>query len=589
MVDRDFKDDTEAGFCRYGQDKDSKGLLLPTAVAKAIEADAAFRQEAIQEALEHLAAASRVAQAEAQALQEAKAQKQQAKLSQRANSAKDVPACGAAAGGVRGMPLPPIRIHSPHELADAVSFARGFLAKTMPPGVLPAQVSEDLLVAVLLVSAYRYPDYAMADVLFYLVDPLWDAPEQILHDVRNTCQGLAQAQTAAWFQKFDEQIAVLLADDTKNLTRLLQMVHLHWFNAMHQPVEAGGVVGAKVVAGTEEGARTAATARAQETIAVFSPEALEAAAVTLSEMPSERRAAGVRTLQNARVNYGRRSLPHARQAIDNLEAKKSEFENLLQPIERLQEDLVLAAAMPAPEFRLSPMLLLGEPGIGKTFLASQLADALGVPSEKISAGGGHGSFQLTGSHSTWTGAQPGAVAALLAKSAFAAPVLVIDEVDKLSDGRHPLLPVLLDLLDAGTAKRFRDEYFEMELDASRMVVVLTANDIGKVPVPLLSRVQVFTVPAPQPAQRLRIIEQTMAALVRKTGHCIGLAPGAPEQLSQRMDIDLRQLHRLVSAAFASALQAGSAVASIKQPDALGASGLSGFNLAGWEPSKGQLC
>ena len=302
MVDRDFKDDTEAGYCRYGQDNDSKGLLLPTAVAKAIEADAAFRQEAIQEALEHLAAASRVAQAEAQALQEAKAQKQQAKLSQRANRAKDVPACGAAAGGVRGMPLPPIRIHSPHELADAVSFARGFLAKTMPPGVLPAQVSEDLLVAVLLVSAYRYPDYAMADVLFYLVDPLWDAPEQILHDVRNTCQGLAQAQTAAWFQKFDEQIDVFLADDTKNLTRLLQMVHLHWFNAMHQPVEAGGVVGAKVVAGTEEGARTAATARAQETIAVFSPEALEAAAVTLSEMPSERRAAGGRTLQNARVN-----------------------------------------------------------------------------------------------------------------------------------------------------------------------------------------------------------------------------------------------------------------------------------------------
>ena len=68
--------------------------------------------------------------------------------------------------------------------------------------------------------------------------------------------------------------------------------------------------------------------------------------------------------------------------------------------------------------------------------------------------------------------------------------------------------------------------------------------------------QTFTVPAPQPAQRLRIIEQTMAALVRKTGHCIGLAPGAPEQLSQRMDIDLRQLHRLVSAAFASACCAG---------------------------------
>ncbi len=129
----------------------------------------------------------------------------------------------------------------------------------------------------------------------------------------------------------------------------------------------------------------------------------------------------------------------------------------------------------------------------------------------------------------------------------------------------------------------------MELDASRMVVVLTANDISKVPAPLLSRVQAFTVPPPQPGQRLRIIEQTMAALVRKTGHCIGFAPGAAEQLSQRMDIDLRQLHRLVSAAFASALHAGSAVARIKQPDALGASGLGSFNLAGWEPSKGPLC
>ena len=297
-------------------------------------------------------------------------------------------------------------------------------------------------------------------------------------------------------------------------------------------------------------------------------------------MPADRKTAGKRILEQTRAGYGRRSLPDMQQAIKNLEAKKCEFENLLQPIERLQEDLLLASVMPAQEFRLSPILLLGDPGIGKTFLASQLAQALGVPSEKISAGGGQSSFQLTGSHSTWIGAKPGMVAALLAQSAFAAPVLVVDEVDKIQDDRYPLLPVLLDLLDTDTAQRFRDEYFEMEFDASRILVVLTANDIRKVPLPLLSRVEVFTVAAPQPSQRLRIIEQTMASLSEKTGRSICLAPGAAEQLSERMDIDLRQLHRLVRASFTVALQAGNAVARIKQPDAMG---LSGFNLAAWTP------
>lgn len=109
-------------------------------------------------------------------------------------------------------------------------------------------------------------------------------------------------------------------------------------------------------------------------------------------------------------------------------------------------------------------------------------------------------------------------------------------------------------------------------------MVLTANDIRKVPLPLLSRVEVFTVAAPQPSQRLRIIEQTMASFSEKTGRSICLAPGAAEQLSERMDI--RQLHRLVRASFTVALQAGNAVARIKQPDAVG---LSGFNLAAWTP------
>ena len=544
MVERNFTDDEETGFSRYGQDRHSKGILLPTPIAKAIEAEAA----------EFLAAAAREAAAEKSALQAA--------------AAKAAVSKGATA---KGLPLPSIRIHTPHDLADALSFARGFLANVTPPGVLSAQLSEDLLVAVLLVSAYRYPDYAMPDVLLYLIDPLWDTPKQIFADIKNTGSAFVQTDAAAWFEKFNEQIEEFWRQDNGTLTQLLKTVHLHWSNAIDKPLQP-------VV--------DEAGAEARDTIQVFSAQALEKAIVTFSDMHADRKAAGARVLEQARTTYGRRLLPDAQQAIKNLETKKREFENLLQPIERLQEDLVLASVMPAQEFRLSPILLLGDPGIGKTYLASQLAQALGVPSEKISAGGAQGGFQLTGSHGGWSGAKPGMVAALLAKSDSAAPVLVIDEVDKIQDGRYPFLPVLLDLLDAGTAKRFRDEYFEMEFDASRIIVVLTANDISKVPPPLLSRVEVFTVPAPQPEQRLRIIDQTMADLSEKTGHAIAFAPGVAQRLAERMDIDLRQLTRLVRASFAMALQAGDKVARLKTPDAIGPVG---FSLRDWAPQQEKSC
>ena len=292
-------------------------------------------------------------------------------------------------------------------------------------------------------------------------------------------------------------------------------------------------------------------------------------------MAQERRGVGVRLLEQARANQGKRTLPDATQACKNLEAKKLNFENLTAPIERLQEWLLLAGSMDALEFRIPPILLLGSPGIGKTFLARQLADVLGVPSEKISAGGAQGGFQLTGSHGAWMSAKPGMVASLLAKSASAAPVLVIDEVDKIADLRYPVLPVLLDLLDAGTAREFRDEYLEIGLDASRVIFILTANDRSQVPLPLLSRVEEFTILPPEPAQRLRIIEQAMVQLRQKTNQQIGLGSGVAERLAGRMDIDLRQLNRLISSAFAMALQAGDKVARIPTSNAL--------DLAAWLP------
>lgn len=125
--------------------------------------------------------------------------------------------------------------------------------------------------------------------------------------------------------------------------------------------------------------------------------------------------------------------------------------------------------MDPKRFRITPTLLLGDPGIGKTFLASELAKGLGGSTEKISAGGMQGGFQLTGSHSIFTSAKYGQVFKALAEGKTTSPVFVIDEVDKFGlDERYPILPVLLDLFEHDTACCFKDEFLEMNFDASRI-------------------------------------------------------------------------------------------------------------------------
>ena len=524
MVKRNFKDfeGEVPGFVRYGKDPYSRGILLPNAVAAEIEV-AEYATEAETKAL--------IAKAKAPT---------------------PLPVLG-------GKPLPKIRIGTDHDLADATTFAQKLLKKAAPPILLSAQFSQDVLVAVLLLTAYKRPECGMDDVLHYPVDPAWDLPLQIVNDLKRADPDLSP-KAKVWFNGFGVRLDAL-GRNGHTLADIFQAVHRHWSGALTKP---------------KRPARSPKPLAPIRAVEIFAPAAIEHAAAAVTDMGQERRDVGVRLLEQARVNQGNRTLPDAAQACKNLAAKKLSFENLAAPIEWLQSRLLLADAMSAQKFRIPPVLLLGSPGIGKTFLARQLADALGVPSEKISAGGAQGAFQLAGSHGTWMSCKPGMVAALLARSESAAPVVVIDEVDKIPDDpRHPFLPVLLDLTDAGTAKEFRDEYFETAMDASRIIFIFTANDASRVPAPLLSRLKVFTILPPEPAQRLRIIEQAMEELRQETKQQIELGAGVAERLAEHINIDLRQLNELITSAFAMALQAGDKVARIPSSN--------GLDLAAWIP------
>ncbi|MEB0165358.1 AAA family ATPase, partial [Glaciimonas sp. CA11.2] len=263
-----------------------------------------------------------------------------------------------------------------------------------------------------------------------------DRPESVVTIGQNTHlsfrpghNAFRQNAAAEWVGRFSKKVSSMT---TEEMEAMVAASYLHWTNV----VQATGKVSKKI--------------KRQASVQVFDPNSLERTAFRFNELKDDRRAAGARILQSAQKNNGERSLPNCKAAYSKLEAAKSNFENLVEPIQRLQIDLTLSAAMKPNKFRLSPILLLGEPGIGKTYLATQLAKALGVCTEKISAGGSQGGFQMTGSHTGWAGARPGMIFTLLAEGDSAAPVLVIDEVEKIKDATYPVLPVLLDLLDAGS-------------------------------------------------------------------------------------------------------------------------------------------
>ncbi|WP_316902417.1 AAA family ATPase [Ralstonia edaphi] len=271
-------------------------------------------------------------------------------------------------------------------------------------------------------------------------------------------------------------------------------------------------------------------------------------------------------MDQAKSEGGYRALPRLGSALNRLEASRPLFGNLREPIEKLKIELTLASAMRSKDFRIRPVLLTGQPGVGKTQFALKLAEILGVPMQKWSAGSAQAGFQLTGGDGAWRSARPGMIFEMLAKGTSAAPVFILDEVDKISsDNRYSVTAVLLDLLEGGTAKTFEDSFLRATFDASRVVHVLTANDLDAVPPALLSRVEVFDIPPPAAEQRLQIILSEAQRLRRATGCRIELDIHAVETLAERCDLDLRKTQRLVADAFATAMASGKLVATPTVP------------------------
>lgn len=244
-------------------------------------------------------------------------------------------------------------------------------------------------------------------------------------------------------------------------------------------------------------------------------------------------------IQRMSNELGRRPLVQFSQP-DALMELYERFPHFSPVLDFVRSSLALSACGEegAPAY-VPPILLRGAPGAGKTYFAQELARVLETPFIERDLSVTSAAFVLNGMDSTWKNSKPGVVFEALVSGKTANPLILLNEVDKAAKTGSTSSPIapLHALLEPTSASRFVDEFVPVPLDASKVIWVLTANN-EHIPEPILSRLEVFDIPEPTPAECQKIAQSVWASVCERAlpkGH------GFPDKLTQAL---LERMSRL---------------------------------------------
>ena len=232
-------------------------------------------------------------------------------------------------------------------------------------------------------------------------------------------------------------------------------------------------------------------------------------------------------------------------------ALDARHEGLSEVKERILEHLAVSRLSGEPQGTV--LCLSGPPGVGKTTLVREVATALGRPFVRVSLGGVHDEADIRGHRRTYVSSVPGRICDALRLAKVKNPVVLLDEIDKLGEGRRGSPEAaLLEVLDPEQNKAFRDHYLEVPLDLSEVLFICTANDPRTLSAPLRDRLEMVELSGYSDAEKLKIArEHLIPHALKRHGLTEGALSLSDEVLTEVIarytkEAGVRQLERAVS-------------------------------------------
>jgi len=203
------------------------------------------------------------------------------------------------------------------------------------------------------------------------------------------------------------------------------------------------------------------------------------------------------------------------------------------------------------KYRINPIIFVGSAGIGKTLYAKRLATVLNTRLEYIDMSAISGGWILNGNNPSWHNAKAGRIAEAVINCQTVNPIVVLDEIEKSSEGKYDPLAPLYTLLEENTAKEFIDEFIEQPINASGVIYIACANTLDGIPEPVLTRMKVFNIPDPSREDKEKIYQNIYE-------QCTEKAPLFNPVLSKSLieeliDKSLREAKQFLNDAVANAL------------------------------------